>query len=109
VAQGNDTLNGGKGSDTLIGGKGSDTLIGGTGRTRDFFVLETGKGTDIIRDFQNGRDRLGITGEIRLNRLSFERRGNNTLIGYGNDDLAIVLGVQPNQITARDFTRVTVA
>ena len=106
---GNDTLNGGKGSDRLIGGKGSDTLIGGKGRTRDFFVLETGKGTDIIRDFQNGRDRLGITAEIRLNRLSFERRGNNTLIGYDNDDLAIVLGVQPNQITARDFTRVTVA
>ncbi|NEQ24354.1 MAG: hypothetical protein F6K28_35590, partial [Microcoleus sp. SIO2G3] len=104
---GNDTLNGGRGGDRLIGGLGSDLLIGEQGS--DIFVLERGKGVDTIRDFQNGRDRLGLTSDIRRNRLTFETRGNGTVISLGNDELAFVRGIRPNQITAADFTPVSIA
>ncbi|MBD2091962.1 5'-nucleotidase C-terminal domain-containing protein [Microcoleus sp. FACHB-1515] len=104
---GSDRLIGGRGDDTLVSGAGSDTLIGGEGR--DLFVLETGNGVDIIRDFQNGRDRFGRDAGLRFNRLDFEGRGNSTVISLGDDELAIVRGIRPNQLTAADFTLFSVA
>lgn len=104
---GSDRLNGDRGDDTLIGGVGSDLLIGGKGR--DLFVLERGAGVDTVRDFQNGRDRFGLGAGLRFNRLDFEARGSSTVISLGNDELAVVRGIRPNQLTAADFTAFNVA
>ena len=55
---GNDYLNGQRGSDRIDGGTGWDTLRGGSGS--DVFVFAKGGGSDKIRDFENGSDRIHI-------------------------------------------------
>jgi hypothetical protein len=102
---GNDTLIGGAGNDVLIGGLGSDRLTGGRGR--DTFALETGAGSDKILDFKDKQDRLGLAGGITFGQLSFRQRGDNLLIKAGNDSLAMLMGVDRNQITRADFTTLT--
>lgn len=47
--KGKDILIGFDGDDTLIGGAGDDTLFGGNGA--DFFVYESGDGSDLILDY----------------------------------------------------------
>ncbi len=97
---GNDRLSGGNGGDDLQGGAGRDVLIGGGGR--DTFVLET-NGNDIIRDFQNGVDELGLAGGLAFNNLVLQQRGNNTVIFANGDRVAKLLGVEANSITTADL------
>jgi Ca2+-binding RTX toxin-like protein len=66
---GDDWLNGGIGGDTLIGGLGADRLTGGDGADLFLFGLtplgpDTGLGParDVIRDFRQGEDLIGLTG-----------------------------------------------
>jgi serralysin len=73
---GNDKLQGGLGADTLLGGVGDDVLTGGPGRDvlvggrgADKFVFNaltqsgaTVQTADVIRDFQNGIDKIVLTG-----------------------------------------------
>jgi Ca2+-binding RTX toxin-like protein len=101
---GQDKLFGGDGQDKLFGGVGADRLIGGNGR--DIFALEKGNGRDIIQDFQQQNDRLGLTQGVRFGQLGISQQGQNTLIRIGNDPLALLIGVRSDQITAADFTRV---
>ncbi|HEY9643451.1 MAG TPA: hypothetical protein V6C57_23385 [Coleofasciculaceae cyanobacterium] len=110
---GNDTLVGGKGNDTLDGGKGNDRLRGGLGNDklkggqgRDIFVLEKGIGRDTIQDFRDRQDRLGLADGLKFRRLTLSQRGRNTLISFGHDQLALLVNVRPNQITAADCTTV---
>jgi Putative Ig domain/RTX calcium-binding nonapeptide repeat (4 copies) len=98
-----DTLKGGGGNDKLIGGKDSDKLYGGKGK--DIFVLERGAGKDIIRDFRNGLDRLAVPG-MKPKKLGISQKGRNTVISFGKDDLAVLIGVQADQITPKDFTKI---
>lgn len=99
---GNDFLDGGAGSDRLSGGPGNDTLIGGAGS--DVFVLERGKGRDLIRDFQDQQDKLELGRGMSFSDLKLTRSGRNTIVSIGQDQLAILVGVKVNQITAADFT-----
>jgi Ca2+-binding RTX toxin-like protein len=63
---GNDTLYGAAGDDTLDGGTGADILAGGPGA--DTFVIRAGDGglsigdADIIYDFTDGTDIIGMSG-----------------------------------------------
>ncbi len=66
--EGNDSLSGSTGNDTLVGGLGRDTLSGGTGNDRFVFaanatgaIVSDGSATDVITDFESGRDVLAIT------------------------------------------------
>lgn len=97
---GNDRLKGGKGKDTLDGGKGNNVLIGG--KDRDIFVLTEGKGRSLIRDFKDGQDRLRASG-ISFKDLTIEQSRKNTLIRLGNDDLALLKGIDAELITRADF------
>jgi Ca2+-binding RTX toxin-like protein len=53
-------LTGNAGANRLSGLGGNDRLTGGSGR--DTFVFRPGGGTDVITDFADGQDRLGIGG-----------------------------------------------
>ncbi|NJL36572.1 MAG: hypothetical protein HC840_09000 [Leptolyngbyaceae cyanobacterium RM2_2_4] len=97
---GNDVLAGGRGEDDLIGGAGRDRLIGGAGR--DTFVLQP-RGNDVIRDFQDRVDELGISGGLEFNNLVFQQRGSNTLIIADGNRVALLLGVNANSITPADL------
>ena len=81
----NQTLNGGAGDDILIGGTGEDTLDGGTGRDHlaggsgiDTFVIRAGDGAssiddaDIVYDFTDGTDLIGMSG-LEYSQLTIEQ------------------------------------
>ena len=53
-----DLLRGGTGHDSLTGGRGDDTCAGGTGA--DIFVFRAGDGHDLLRDFDQGSDKIHI-------------------------------------------------
>lgn len=108
--KGNDNLSGDDGNDRLEGGDGDDFMSGGLGNDRyfcgkgkDTVVIQKGFfDKDVIRDFQDGQDKLGIGRNIRFDRLTFEQRGNNTLIRLRNDELAVVVGVDVDQFSRAD-------
>ena len=111
-AAGNDSLKGGDGNDKLTGGAGDDKLWGGAGNDvlkgdqgRDVFALERGLGRDVIKDFRDRQDKLGLTNGMRFKDLTITQRGSRVLIRYGNDQLAILMGVRANQITAADLSQ----
>jgi Ca2+-binding RTX toxin-like protein len=101
---GNDTLVGGRGRDILVGGSGNNVLTGGKGN--DIFVLEKGDGRSIVKDFQDQKDKLGLTYGLGFKDLSLKQRGDNTLISVDKDKLMLLIGVQSSQIKASDFTSV---
>ena len=121
---GADLIRGGAGKDTLHGGPGTDTLIGGQGE--DVFVLRLGEGIDHIVDFREG-DRLLIRSDdlmstnlifpiggsitppsispalpadpISLDEISLIAQGSGTVVRLRNQDLAILKGVTPEQLS----------
>ncbi|GAB4234226.1 MAG: hypothetical protein Kow00121_62050 [Elainellaceae cyanobacterium] len=101
---GNDYVDGGKGDDIIYGGLGRDTCVGGA--RRDTFVLEPDTGVDIINDFRNGVDKLGLTNAIAFEMLEITRQGKNIVIGLGSEQLAVLKGVRPNQIGVEDFVAI---
>ena len=109
---GNDWLDGGKNNDALLGGNGNDFLKGGRGRNsllggagQDTFVLEKG-GTQIIQDFQDTVDKLGLSGKLKFKDLDIVKSGRNTLIKQDNDVLAVLHGIKPSLISSADFVKV---
>lgn len=100
-AKGDDRLVGGSGDDILNGGRGNDVLIGGSGRDR--FVLLGGQNTDRILDFQNGIDLLELPARLSFSDLTISQQGRNTVIQAGSNPLALLVGIQANQITNVDF------
>ena len=105
---GNDILNGGAGDDFLSGDVGDDTLIGGSGN--DVFLLNQSFGSDIITDFRQGEDLIGLNSGLSFDQLSISSSNNETLITVTdtNQLLAKLNGVTPGILTASDFTQVTI-
>jgi len=67
--KGNDTLSGSHHDDRLSGDLGDDLLDGGLGQ--DTFVLAVGGGNDTISSFQDGVDRIEVTGGLTFSQLAF--------------------------------------
>ena len=99
-----DVLVGNASANTLEGGRGSDQLFGLGGADR-FVFAGPGFGNDVVRDFQNGVDRLDFTGHAgvrSLADLAISPSGTNVRIGAGADAVFLVgLGVEA--IDASDF------
>jgi Ca2+-binding RTX toxin-like protein len=129
--RGNDTLNGGNGRDRLRGGgahdhlvgdRGNDDLLGGSGNDllwgnggrdrlrgqegRDRFVIEKARGINIITDYQDRVDTLILADNLTFQQLTFRARGTNTVIKLGQNALARVVNIQPNQLTLDDIVEV---
>lgn len=107
----NDTLTGGWGNDTLdgFGASGSpqvDVLTGGGGA--DLFILDNGMGSVYYLDpYGNSHDSYAIITDYSLSQgdaiqlfggYSLDRVFNGTDIYYGNDLIAVVENVNPNEI-----------
>jgi Ca2+-binding RTX toxin-like protein len=101
---GNDMLYGDNGDDLLCGGLGNDRLVGGRGS--DTFVLAAGEGTDTIRDFQVGEDRIGLADGLSLGQLSVIQVSQNTRILFGDEILAILRQVNASTLTEVAFVTV---
>ena len=120
-----DILVGGLDRDILVGGNGNDTLSGGTFNPatnisggadnvrdrlrgdggRDVFVLHADNTNDLIYDFENDIDKLGLSGGLSSSNLNISDNGSSTTIALsGGDTLATLLGVSDStQITTDDF------
>ena len=88
---GNDTLNGGDGNDVLYGMDGIDVMAGGAGidsydggAGADIFVYNLGDGSDSIVS-SDGTDILRLGAGITPGMISFQRSGNDLLIGIGSE------------------------
>jgi|GEM_PF-495661 len=100
--QANDLLHGNAGNDSLYGDRGNDTLCGGDGS--DTFRLLAGSGTDIIIDWNDGEDKLGLSGGLTFLQLSiFAPNHGFAAITAAGETLAILNGVSVNLITEDDF------
>jgi uncharacterized delta-60 repeat protein len=102
---GTDIVKGGAGDDKLIGGKGRDLLVGGAGA--DLFILG-GSSTDEIADFNFAEgDRIALRGDLSFKQLSIVQgigvNSSSTFIQKGENILAILEGVQANQLTQSAF------
>lgn len=80
------TLSGGEGADRIRGGQGTDTLSGGTGA--DVFVFTAGDGSDRIRDFQIGVDKLLFLGTPAKNIITRSVQGGLE-VAYGRDKVLL--------------------
>ena len=108
---GDDLLQGGDGFDVLRGGQGNDTLGGGTGQNNlyggqgnDIFAI--GEGEDTVFDFQDGNDKLLLTGSldfVAFEDLSISAGDTGTTIGSSDTTFATLTGISPEQITADDL------
>ncbi|CBN53942.1 MULTISPECIES: DUF4394 domain-containing protein [Kamptonema] len=116
--RGNDLLAGNSGSDVLFGDRGADNLTGGEGA--DVFVLTryadggpslTSGGlsladADVINDFTDNLDLIGLSGGLTFADLNLVDAGNNTFIQdrVTGEFLAVLAGVNRSLISAADFT-----
>ncbi|MDX2212814.1 MAG: phytase [Oculatellaceae cyanobacterium bins.114] len=106
----NDILWGEVGDDLLRGGAGNDTLTGDTSASVngiDTFVLAPGEGTDTIRDFQIGEDRIGLAGGLTFAQLAIAQQGSRTVIRANDQSLAVLLGVNAADLIASAATSFT--
>ena len=88
---GNDTLYGQALDDTLDGGTGKDTYSGGTGS--DTFVIRVGDGSttlseaNVILDFEDGTDVIGLADGLQFSSLTIEQGSGDyadyTIVRYG--------------------------
>lgn len=104
--QGRDLLQGNGERDFLRGGKGEDFLFGN--EESDVFILQPGKGTDVIADFEDGIDRLGLFPDLSFDELEISQVGENTAIGSGDEVFALLSGIDANSIAANDFAEVVI-
>jgi len=107
---GSDTLYGASGDDTLDGGEGQDNLAGGSGS--DTFVTRSGDGgasealADLIYDFEDGSDIIGLDG-LNYSELSIDQGAgsylNDVIVKRGSEVLLVIQNQQLVNITDLDF------
>lgn len=100
---GDDYIWGDAGDDLLWGGFGNDILAGGGGD--DTFVLSVGEGSDTISDFQF-EDSFGLAGTLTFGQLSITQDGDNALVYFDDETLAILTGVEATTLDESIFTPV---
>jgi hypothetical protein len=69
------------------------------------FVLGIDRGLDIVSDFIQGQDLLGLSGGLTFGQLEISQNNNNVLIKSKANGVAIATfrGVNISQIGASDF------
>ena len=104
---GNDRLFGGTEDDIMAGGDGDDLLRGSLGydvltgdEGRDIFVLAPGEGTDIITDLELDLDTIVLYAGITTENISVDQIGEDTALGFNDETLAIVSGIDASDLMA---------
>ncbi|NEP81636.1 MAG: calcium-binding protein, partial [Okeania sp. SIO3B3] len=109
---GNDLLHGGKGDDLLDGGLGDDIIAGQLGDDiltgglgGDMFEFGFGDGDNIITDFEDGIDVIGLGDGLSFEQLTISQIGNDTRIS--TERLSITLqNVEDSAIGIDDFIEI---
>ena len=82
---GNDVIQGGAGNDIIYGGKGNDKINAGSG-TNSIYINK-GDGNDIIYS-GGGNDTLVFNNIVALNKIKFNKSGNDLKLVTANKDSA---------------------
>ena len=102
---GNDVVKGGLDNDRVEGGLGNDVVWGDGGA--DVFVFSPGDGVDILKDFEDGVDKIDLTAhgftsiEEALATVSENDLGSR--IDFGEGDALLIRGVSLSQLDEDDF------
>ena len=114
---GDDILIGTIGDNILDGGTGADTITSGSGS--DTIILRVGDGgstlaaADIITDFTDGSDKLGMDDNLQFSQLTIAQgtggNSGDTIIKVGTEYLAILSGIDVSVLSEADFTPVDIA
>ncbi|MGB3508030.1 MAG: DUF6851 domain-containing protein [Microcoleaceae cyanobacterium] len=109
---GNDLLHGGKGDDLLDGGLGDDIIGGQTGDDiltgglgGDMFEFGFGDGDNIITDFEDGIDVIGLEDGLSFEQLTISQIGNETRINAQGISITLQ-GVEDSAISIDDFIEI---
>ena len=96
-----DRIFGGDGNDVLIGNDGTDILNGGDGK--DLFYLQGNVvKTDWIQDFDPNADCIGLADGLSQDNIDITGEVNS-FINYNGDLIAVLLNVNPNELTDKNF------
>jgi hypothetical protein len=99
-------VSGGDDAVRLDGGDGADSLTGGADTDRFWFAGQA-TGNDVITDFQNGRDRIRITGNVavyEMDDLNFSTNGSGWAVIIFPDGSTVTLeGTTESQLDESDF------
>lgn len=101
-----DRLVGAAGADRFFVTNGGDNTITGGAGADQFWITsaELPETANTITDFLSGEDVIGVAGlGIGFEDLSITQDGDNTLIGTGDRDLAVLSGIDSNSLTADNF------
>ena len=98
-----DIITGGDGHDTLYGGEGADTLYGGNGS--DIFVLSYDYTEDLVKDFADDVDKIGLDYDITFESLSISNADGHTSIAdkYDGTIHMVLENITASDIKADDF------
>jgi Ca2+-binding RTX toxin-like protein len=96
---------GNRGRNLLDGGAGDDVLRGGKGA--DMFNFGTGHDSDRIMDFENGKDRIDVSGWDNIDDFADIKAiatvsGDDLVFAFGNDDITI-RNMKMSELDAGDF------
>ncbi|MEP4197091.1 MAG: calcium-binding protein [Aliishimia sp.] len=112
---GDDRIVGGNGKDTIWGGSGNDVFFGGGGHgngdgLRDVFVFKSaendGGGFDIIRDFEDNKDKLDLSESVYDNfddlLADTQQVGSNVEINFDGSGILRIEDFQMSDFNAGD-------
>ena len=94
------------GDDRIFATSGGDNLITGGAGTDQFWIASAAipESVNIIDDFTIGEDVIGIAGlGIGFDDVNLVRQADNTLISSNDDELAILMGVDAECLSADNF------
>lgn len=111
---GNDTLKGNSGTDTIHGGADNDTINGKADADIlygdagiDTFIFEHGTGSDTIKDFVHGTDKIDLTDyhftSFAALLAAMGESAGSAFINLGSGDLVVFEGVALASLDAGDF------
>ncbi len=101
--KGNDTLDGRGGNDTLLGRQGNDLMTGGAGADK-FRYTETVFDHDIITDFEDGIDKIDLTGSgLVFGNFTISQQGVDTLVSRNASHDILLQNIVATDITVADF------
>ncbi|MEM7555092.1 MAG: serine hydrolase [Cyanobacteria bacterium P01_A01_bin.84] len=95
-----------EGDDRFFATSGGDNIITGGAGADQFWiaVAQTPEKANIITDFTNGEDVIGIAGlGVSFADVSITQQDNSTLIGINGTDLAVLQGITANNLNADNF------
>ena len=94
------------GDDSIFTTSGGDNLIIG-GEGADQFSIASAaipESTNMVDDFTAGQDVIGIAGlGVSFDEVSLIQQDNNTLISAGGEDLATLMGINADDLSADNF------